>query len=149
MCVLKDCSDIVKCCPPAGSALPSSVISSRHVSGWAVPPARNSWPVLPSDWHLRHGRTTPSPSSSILRLVLVSFFVGCCCVGVPVVDVGMCVCGAACSARCGVLQRHHNFDAFLKRHGKRQPQELVRRWIRTATRHSSSDDSPCGHLCVP
>ena len=76
-------------------------------------------------------------------------FVVCCCVSVPVVDVGMCVCVAACSARCCVLQRRHNFDAFLKRLGKRQLQELVRHWIRTATHHSSSDDSLCGHLRVP
>ena len=83
----------------------------------------------------------------MLRLVHVLFFV-CCCVAVPTVDVGMCVCGAACSARCGVLQRRHGFDAFLKRLGKRQPQELIRHWIRTATRHSLSDDSLCGHLRV-
>ena len=76
-------------------------------------------------------------------------FVVRCCVGVPVVDVGMCVCGAACSARCGVLQRRHNFDAFLKRLGKRQPQELVRHWLGTATRNSLSDDSVGGHLRVP
>ena len=49
-------------------------------------------------------------------------FVVCCCVGVPVVDVGMYVCGAACYACCGVLQRRHTFDPFLKRIiGKRQP----------------------------
>ena len=53
------------------------------------------------------------------------FCVVCCCVGVPVVDVGMCVCGAACSVRCGVLQRRHNSDAFLKRLGKRQPQSVA------------------------
>ena len=32
--------------------------------------------------------------------------------------------------------------------GKRQPQELVRHWIRTATRNSLSDDSRCGQLRV-
>ena len=68
-------------------------------------------------------------------------FVVCCCVGVPVDDVGMYKCGATCHACCGVLQRRHHFDAFLRRSGKRQPQELVRRWLGTATRNNLSDDS--------
>ena len=49
-------------------------------------------------------------------------------------------CGAACYACCGVMLRRHNFDAFLKRSGKRQPQELIRHWIRTMTRNSLLDE---------
>ena len=60
------------------------------------------------------------------------------------VDVGVYVCSAACYACCGVLQRRHNFDAFLRRFGKRQPQVLVRHWLGTATRSSLSDDCPSG-----
>ena len=37
-------------------------------------------------------------------------------------------------------------DAFLKCFGKRQPKELVRHWIRKATRNSLSDESLCRHL---
>ena len=37
-------------------------------------------------------------------------------------------------------------DAFLKCFGKRQPQELVRHWIRKATRNSLSDEGLCRHL---
>ena len=37
-------------------------------------------------------------------------------------------------------------DAFLKRFGKRQPHELVRHWIRTATRNILSAYGRCRHL---
>ena len=76
-------------------------------------------------WDTGATQKKPSPSSSMLRLVHV-FFEVCCCVGVPVIDVGVCVCGAACYASCAVLQRRHNFDAFLKRLGIRQPKVLIR-----------------------
>ena len=83
--------------PPAGSASPSSVLSGRHVSGWAVPTERNLCLV----WHVnlafrtRAPRTTSSPPFSMLQLVHVLFLW---CVGVQVVDVGMYACGAACYA---------------------------------------------------
>ena len=73
-------------------------------------------------------------------------FVVRCFVCVQVVDVGMYVCGAACYAWCGVLQRRHNFDAFLKRFGTHHPLELVRHWIRTATSGNLSDYGLCRHL---
>ena len=38
-------------------------------------------------------------------------------VGVPVANVGMNVCGPACCACCGMLQRRHKSDAFLKHLG--------------------------------
>ena len=42
MCVLNGYSEKISAArPPAGSASRSSVLSGRHVSGWAVPPARN------------------------------------------------------------------------------------------------------------
>ena len=41
-------------------------------------------------------------------------FVVRCSVGVLVASDGMYVCGPACCACCGVLQRRHNSDAFLK-----------------------------------
>ena len=84
----------------------------------------------------------------MLRLVHV-LFLWCVALLVPVVDVGMYVCGLACCACCGVLQRRHLFDALLQRFGKRQSQVLVRHWLGTATRNSLSDDSLCGHLRVP
>ena len=47
----------------------------------------------------------------------------------------VCMCGLACCACCGVLQRRHNFEAFLQRFGKRQSHVLVRHWLGTATRN--------------
>ena len=67
----------------------------------------------------------------------------------PVVDVGMFVGGAACDACCGVLQRRHNFDAFLKRLGSRHACKLTLNWLGTATRNSLSGDSPGGHFTCP
>ena len=148
MCVSKGFCDAVKCCPPArrfGLAFPGP-LSDRHVRGWAVPTPRNPWPaphVNLAFW-TRAPRTTPS----MLRLVNVLSVV-CCCVGVPVADVGMYVCGPACCACCGVLQRRHNFDTFLKRLRSRHACELTLNWLGTATRNSLSDDSLCGHLRVP
>ena len=84
----------------------------------------------------------------MLRLVHVLSVV-CSSVGVPVADVGMYVCGPACCACCGVLQRRHNFDAFLKRLESRHACKLTLNWLGTATRNSLSDDSLCGHLRVP
>ena len=88
-----------------------SVLSGRHFSGWAIPPARNLWllhPVYLAFW-TRAPRTAPSPSSSMLRLMHVLFFgcvLLCWCASV---GVGMYVCGLPCCACCGVLQRRHNF----------------------------------------
>ena len=130
--------------PPAGSpCLPRSSQAGTSQAGLSRQHGTRGLCCLQTR-HLRHGHAQRRLRSLHAGWCMFCFFVVCCCVGVPVVDVGMCVSGAACSARCGVLQRHHNFDAFLKRLGKRQPQELVRHWIRTATRHSLSDDSLCG-----
>ena len=150
MCVSKGCTDAVKCCPPSGSASPSLVLSGRHVLGWAVRTPRNPWPaphVNLAFWTWAP-RTTPSPPPSMLRLVHVLSVV-CSSVGVPVANVGMYVCGRACCACCGVLQRRHNFDAFLKRLGSRHACKITLSWLGTATRNSLSDDSLCGHLRVP
>ena len=54
----------------------------------------------------------------------------------PVGDVGMYACGLACCACCGVLQRRHNFDAFLKRLGSGHACKLTLNWLGTATRNS-------------
>ena len=120
-------------------------IQTYQVVDTVVLPARNAWPVLLA----RLASSTRARKTSSPPFWCVIGFVVRCSACVQVVDVGMCVCGAACSARWGVLQRRHSFDAFLKRLGKRQSQELVRHWIRTSTRNSLSDDSPCGHLRVP
>ena len=97
--------------------------------------------------HGRHAQRRRRPPASCC-LVHVMFLWCVALVGVPVANAGMCECGPACCACCGVLQRRHNFDAFLHRFGKRQSQVLVRHWHGTATRNSSSDDGLCGHLCV-
>ena len=135
------CGDSIS---PTCSALPSLVLSGTYVLSCAVPTARNLWLVQPvnlASWHGRHAkrRLHPPPCNS---WCVIGFVVRC-SVSVQVVDVVMYVRGAACYARCGVLQRRHNFDAFLKRFGKRQPQGLVRHWIRTATRNSKSDYGLC------
>ena len=134
--------DTVKCCPPppAGSASPASVLSGPHVLGWAVPAARNLWLVQLVD--LASSTWAPGVSA----LLHAAAFAVCCCVGVPVYDVGMYVC-AECYARCGV--RRHNLGAFLKRLGSRHACKLTLNWLGTATGNSLSDDSPCGHLRVP
>ena len=95
MCVSKGKGDTVKCCPPpAGLASPSSVLSGRHVLGWAVPTTRGLRGM--SIWHPGHGRHAQRRRRPpMLRLVHVLFVV-CCCVGVPVADVGTYVCGPAC-----------------------------------------------------
>ena len=135
----------VKCCPPA------------HWFGLAflgphrpVPTARNLWLCAACRSGIQDTGATHNAVAALLHAAAGAcfVFVVCCCVGVPVVNVGMYVCDPAHCACCGVLQRRRSFDAFLKRFGKRQPQELVRHWTRTATRNSFSDDSLRGHLRV-
>ena len=108
--------------PPGGSASRSSVLSRRHVSGGHVRAAQNPWPVLPARLaSSTRARTTPSPPSSMLRLVHV-LFLWCVAVLAYLSLMLVCTCVAGCYACCGVLQRRHNFDPFLKRIiGKRQP----------------------------
>ena len=110
--------------PPGGSASRSSVLSRRHVSG-GHGCAGSTEPVAcaASQTGIFDTGTHNAVSALLHAAAGACFvFVVCCCVGVPVVDVGMYVCGAACYACCGVLQRRHNFDVFLKRIiGKRQP----------------------------
>ena len=75
--------------PPSASASPSSVLSGRHVLGWAFPTPRNPWPArnLNLAFWTRAPRSTPSPPSSTLRLVHV-MFLWCVCLLVMVV----CMC---------------------------------------------------------
>ena len=61
-------------------------------------------------------RKTPSPPCSMLRLVHV-WLLWCVAPLVYLLLMLVCVCGPACCACCGMLQRRHNFDAFLKRLG--------------------------------
>ena len=128
---------------PTCSALPSSVFSGKYVTE-------------PVAWAVCHYGILDKGAKQKLRLRpppcfgwCVIGFEGRCSVCVQAVDVCVYVCDAACYACFAVLQRRHNFDTFLRRFGKRQPQELVRHWIRTATRNSLSDDSLCGHVHVP
>ena len=86
---------------------------------------------------------TQNAVSPLLRAA-ASTYLGLWCIAlfyVQVVCVGMYVCSAACYACIGAPQRRPNFDGLLKRCGKRQPQELVRHCLRTATRDSLSDYS--------
>ena len=78
--------------PPAGwFGLAFLAPLSRHVSGSPVRAARNPWPVLSARLaSSTRARTTPSPPSGACFVSVV-----CCCIGAPVVDVGMYVCGAA------------------------------------------------------
>ena len=132
--------------PPATSASRSSVFSSRHVLGWAVPAARNPLPAQHVNlaFRTRAPRTTPS----MLRLVHV-LFLWCVALLVCLLLMLACMCVVLRVACCGVLQRRHNSDAFLKRLGSRHACKLTLNWVGTATRNSLSDDSLCGHLRVP
>ena len=124
-------------------------ISVGCVLGCAAPTARNLWLVQLVNLHPGHGRRAKRHLRPALCCdwYVVGFVVRY-SVCVQVVDVGMYVSGAACYACCGVLHRRHNFEAFLKCFGKRQPQELDRHSIRTATRNCLPHDCLCGHLRV-
>ena len=115
--------------PPARSASCSSVFSGQHVLGWAA--AQNPWPARHVDLAFstrRAPRTTPSKPSSMLRLVHVLFW---CCVALLVCLLLMlsCMCVVLRVACCGVLQRRHNSDAFLKRFGSRHACKLTLNWL--------------------
>ena len=143
--VLKGRSEKVECCPHAGRfGVPWSSQAATSQAGLCRQHGTCGFCSL-STWHAGHGHHAQRRRHA----AGACFVFGVCCGGVQVADVRMYACGAACFACCGVLQRRHNFDAFLTRAGKRQPKELVRHWIRTATRDNLSDDSLCGHSRVP
>ena len=151
---LKGHSDIVECCPPAGRfglAYLGPLRPGRLRLGCA-PSTEPVGSAACRPGMLDTGATRNAVAALLHAAAAAAgpcFVSGVCCgVGVQVVDVSVYACGAACFACCGVLQRRHNFDAFLTRPGKRQPQKFVRHWIRTAARNSLSDDSLCGHLRV-
>ena len=126
---------------PSCSALPSSVLSGGYVLGCAVPTARKLSLVQPvnlASW-TRAPHTTPFPPSSMLRLVRDwVFVVRALFVCKLQMLVRTCVMlRVMCAAVC--YKRRHDFDAFLKHFGKRQPQELVRHWTR-------KDYGPCRHI---
>ena len=90
---------------PYKKARPNVVLVTQTTQGKAVSHVSSEEQVAVMAKCRRQSHTTPSPPSSMPV---------CCSVGVRVADVGMYVCGPACCAWCGVLQRRPNSDAFLK-----------------------------------
>ena len=150
MCVSKGCTDAVMCCPPAlrfGLAFPGPLRPVRlrlSCAGSTEPVACAACQTVIFDT----ARTTPSPPSSMLRLVR-DCFCGLLLLLVCLLLMLACMCVVLRVACCGVLQRRHNSDAVLKRLGSRHACKLTLNWLGTATRHRLSDDSLCGHLRVP
>ena len=129
MCVLKGYSDKAQCCPPAsqfGLAFLGPLRPTRFRLGCAA----KTEPVASAACRpgmLDTGVTRNAVAALRHAAAGACFVFGVCCgVGVQVVDIGMYACGAACCACCRVLQRRHNFDAFLTHSNKRQPKEFVR-----------------------
>ena len=123
---------------PSGSGSPSLVLSGRYVLGCPARAARNPWPVLPARLSSStRARTTPSPPSSMLRLVR-DCFCGVLLLLVCLLLMLACMCVVLRVACCGVLQRQHNSDAVLKRLGSRHACKLTLNWLGTATRNSSA-----------
>ena len=123
--------------PPVRPCLPQSSLASAFEAALCRQHGTCGLCSLPV-WHPGHGRNAkrrlrPPPCCG-LRVI---GFVVRCSVCVQVVDVGMYVCGVVCYACCGVLQRRHRFNAFLKRFRKREPQRLVRHRLGTACKGMS------------
>ena len=126
--------------PPAGSASPVGPLGPARLR-LGRPDQRNQWPARHVDFGILDTGATHNAVAALLHASAGACFVFVvCCV---------CVCGPACCACCGVLQRRHNFDEFLKRLESRQPCKLTFDWLGRATRDSSSDDSLSGHLRIP